>query len=345
LRIFANINVILLLALSVYAVIEVVRRSEQPVEDPDQDTWWRRNEITIVLSLISFVFPMLFEILGLMEYYHPRMQLRLQLARIMILNLLNLYSLILALFGKINRMLDKMTDIHEKMGIKISTTPKSVQSSTEAPIFNPIISSSTTESSLTDILHTNITETFDQNTTDSYDYPYYEDDYNENSSSTTVKSITDILFSNITEILSQTFTTKLPINETTEDYSYGNPNYFEEEGTSLLDDVFTTTEIIPNATKEFLSNFVTPDFSEYYYGDENDTVLNSTVPEIPYNNIHYSFLQQQEMPTYNYNLKDLDLSDQLRLRKLCWETMFGQGMIFNNLPYFMLQKAVFLEIF
>ena len=39
-----------------------------------------------------------------MEKYHPRKQLRWQLARIMILNMLNLYTLILALFGKVNTM-------------------------------------------------------------------------------------------------------------------------------------------------------------------------------------------------------------------------------------------------
>lgn len=130
-RIFVNVSVILLLALSAYAVIKMVARS---AEEFEQNDWWRQNEITVVMSLISYLFPMFFEILGLMENYHPRKQLRLQLARwvrdcnvspdlsrrmivkmrtircrIMVLNLLNLYSLIFALFGKINSMVGEIT--------------------------------------------------------------------------------------------------------------------------------------------------------------------------------------------------------------------------------------------
>lgn len=51
---------------------------------------------------------MFFEVLGLLERYHPRRQLRMQLARIMVLNLLNLYALIFALFDKISSMSDTL---------------------------------------------------------------------------------------------------------------------------------------------------------------------------------------------------------------------------------------------
>lgn len=46
----------------------------------------------------------MFDILGCFESYHPRKQLRLQLARIMFLNLLTLYALIFAQFMKIDSM-------------------------------------------------------------------------------------------------------------------------------------------------------------------------------------------------------------------------------------------------
>nr|CAD7203507.1 unnamed protein product [Timema douglasi] len=45
------------------------------------NTWWSQNETTIVISIISFLFPLIFEVIGLLEYYHPRKQLRIQLAR------------------------------------------------------------------------------------------------------------------------------------------------------------------------------------------------------------------------------------------------------------------------
>ncbi|XP_043248682.1 transmembrane channel-like protein 3 [Colletes gigas] len=107
-RIFVNISVMSLLALSACAVIEVVARSAEELE---QNDWWRQNEITVVTSLINYFFPIFFEILGLLESYHPRKQLRLQLARIMVLNLLNLYSLIFALFGKISSMKNDLQDL------------------------------------------------------------------------------------------------------------------------------------------------------------------------------------------------------------------------------------------
>ncbi|KOX69442.1 Transmembrane channel-like protein 3, partial [Melipona quadrifasciata] len=107
-RIFVNICVISLLGLSAYAVVKMVARSSEEFE---QNNWWRQNEITVVMSLITYVFPIFFEILGLLESYHPRKQLRLQLARIMVLNLLNLYSLIFALFEKIDSMKQDLRDL------------------------------------------------------------------------------------------------------------------------------------------------------------------------------------------------------------------------------------------
>lgn len=73
-----NVTVCGLLALSAYAVVLVVKRS---TESEAKENFWRMNEITIVMTLISLVFPMFFEVLGLGEQYHPRKQLRLQLAR------------------------------------------------------------------------------------------------------------------------------------------------------------------------------------------------------------------------------------------------------------------------
>uniref|UniRef100_A0A182K8Z7 TMC domain-containing protein n=1 Tax=Anopheles christyi TaxID=43041 RepID=A0A182K8Z7_9DIPT len=101
LRILVNFLILGLLVISAYEVILVVKRS---MDINESDSWWRRNEITVVMSLISFFFPMIFEALGIIEYYHPRKQLRIQLARIMVLNMLNLYSLIFALFDKIAHM-------------------------------------------------------------------------------------------------------------------------------------------------------------------------------------------------------------------------------------------------
>lgn len=50
-------------------------------DNEEEEEWWRPNEITVVVTFLSFAFPMIFEAIGFMEYYHPRQQLRLQLAR------------------------------------------------------------------------------------------------------------------------------------------------------------------------------------------------------------------------------------------------------------------------
>ncbi|XP_065340682.1 transmembrane channel-like protein [Cloeon dipterum] len=120
-RVMVNIFVMLLLGGSAYAVVEMVKRSEEAHEI---DSWWRQNEVSVVLSLITYTFPALFELLGFLENYHPRKQLRLQLARIMVLNLMNLYALILALFGKIGKMTDELQIL--KLNSTVATFPTSM---------------------------------------------------------------------------------------------------------------------------------------------------------------------------------------------------------------------------
>lgn len=78
LRVLANILILLLLMSSAYAVVLVVERSATVTS---QDGWWRQNEITLALSLITTIFPNIFELVGMLENYHPRKQLRWQLAR------------------------------------------------------------------------------------------------------------------------------------------------------------------------------------------------------------------------------------------------------------------------
>lgn len=53
-RLAANLMVLILLCSSAYIVVLVVERSTEPEAD---DNWWRQNEITVILSLISIIFP------------------------------------------------------------------------------------------------------------------------------------------------------------------------------------------------------------------------------------------------------------------------------------------------
>lgn len=247
---------------------------------------------------------MLFELVGLIEYYHPRMQLRLQLARIMILNLLNLYSLIWALFGKISGMLDRMGIILGVLGNKTTTEiPKSVQTTTFSPLITKIMSTT----------------------------------------SATITTITDTILTTINETVTQSIhsTTEFSHNDSSEDYNYQNPDYFEQENSSTTlgystttpssfndtdlyyDDNFTTN-LTSNLTKiaNLIANLSTtqlyPD-DVAYYDEGNDTLLDYE------NKLIQNNLVEHDAPDFRLNLNQANETVQLELRKLCWETMFGQG--------------------
>ncbi|XP_013788683.1 transmembrane channel-like protein 3, partial [Limulus polyphemus] len=130
LRIIANFMVIILLASSAYAVVLVVKRSQEPEAE---SSWWRQNEVTCVVSFISIIYPNLFEVIGMLEQYHPRVQLRWQLARILMLYLLNLYTLILALFGKVDTMTTALFELKANISAMIE------QRTTFPTVFTPIV--------------------------------------------------------------------------------------------------------------------------------------------------------------------------------------------------------------
>ncbi|XP_050312328.1 transmembrane channel-like protein isoform X2 [Anthonomus grandis grandis] len=124
-RVLVNTLVICLFCCSAWAVVLVVKRSTEPGAT---STVWRRNETTVVITLVTSVFPMMFEVLGMVEQYHPRKQLRVQLARIMVLNLLNLYSLVISQFDKIRDMEVVLNAIRGNLSESTALMPSGVYS-------------------------------------------------------------------------------------------------------------------------------------------------------------------------------------------------------------------------
>lgn len=111
LRVFANFLVLAVLGSSTYGIFFTVQRSNEFQErikeyGPDSVSWIESNEISLVLSLVTAFFPMLFDLIAAMEDYHPRVALQWSLRRIMVLYLLNLYTLFIALYQKINAIED-----------------------------------------------------------------------------------------------------------------------------------------------------------------------------------------------------------------------------------------------
>lgn len=248
------------------------------------------------------------------------MQLRLQLARIMILNLLNLYSLIWALFGKINGMTARLGQIRNFSQDNGSITLDPPITTTKAA---PIV----TQAPLTSTIPT-----------------------------TTIQSITETIFSRIAEIVNLTTTTEKP----TENYDYYNTNYFDADETTVK-----ASSTVETSTGQSLSNFTeslfdsTDIFYDNEFGNLTDFYSNSTSDLIEnsnfnmsniindsfasnftnsvfnytnvepivsaYQGVQYSFLTQE--PSAFINMELLNMSTKIELRKLCWETMFGQELV------------------
>nr|XP_018670245.1 transmembrane channel-like protein 3 [Ciona intestinalis] len=101
LRIVANILVLLLLAGSLYSIQFAVSRAQELELEGGGSNFWEQNEVSIVVTAVTMITPSLFEVIGSMEKYHPRNTLRIQLARILMLYLGNLYSLMIGLLGHV----------------------------------------------------------------------------------------------------------------------------------------------------------------------------------------------------------------------------------------------------
>ncbi|XP_054444411.1 transmembrane channel-like protein 3 [Pteronotus mesoamericanus] len=104
LRVIANVLVLLSLAGSIYLIYFVVDRSQKLEQSKKELTLWEKNEVSVVVSLVTMLAPSAFDLIAALEMYHPRTTLRFQLARVLVLYLGNLYSLIIALLDKVNSM-------------------------------------------------------------------------------------------------------------------------------------------------------------------------------------------------------------------------------------------------
>ncbi|KAI5237285.1 Transmembrane Channel-Like Protein 3 [Manis pentadactyla] len=117
LRVIANVLVLVSLAGSIYLIYFVVDRSQKLEQSKKELTLWEKNEVGVVVSLVTMLAPSAFDLIAALEMYHPRTSLRFQLARVLVLYLGNLYSLIIALLDKVNSMNT------EEAATKNSTSP------------------------------------------------------------------------------------------------------------------------------------------------------------------------------------------------------------------------------
>ncbi|XP_053734249.1 transmembrane channel-like protein 2-A [Synchiropus splendidus] len=104
LRVLANFLITCSLGGSGYLIYFVVKRSQE-FASRDDLSWYEKNELEIIMSLLGLVCPPLFETIAELEDYHPRIALKWQLGRIFALFLGNLYTFLFALFDEVNSKL------------------------------------------------------------------------------------------------------------------------------------------------------------------------------------------------------------------------------------------------
>ncbi|TKR80172.1 hypothetical protein L596_014290 [Steinernema carpocapsae] len=111
LRVFANAVILGMLAFSIYCISFAVQSSKTVEATGNLFT---KNQVPTVVATITHVFPMIFDLIGKLENYHPRTALRAHLTRVLVLYVLNYMTLIIALFEKLDNIRDATRQ--EEMG-------------------------------------------------------------------------------------------------------------------------------------------------------------------------------------------------------------------------------------
>uniref|UniRef100_A0A8C6SQT2 Transmembrane channel-like protein n=1 Tax=Neogobius melanostomus TaxID=47308 RepID=A0A8C6SQT2_9GOBI len=110
LRVLANFMITCSLGGSGYLIYFVVKRSQE-FANRDDLSWYEKNELELIMSLLGLICPPLFETIAELEDYHPRIALKWQLGRIFALFLGNLYTFLFALFDEVNNKLEEEQSI------------------------------------------------------------------------------------------------------------------------------------------------------------------------------------------------------------------------------------------
>ncbi|GMR33506.1 hypothetical protein PMAYCL1PPCAC_03701 [Pristionchus mayeri] len=94
-RVFTNLVVLAMLCGSVYAIYTTSTMK-------DRSTFWTANAVSITVSLISLIYPSLFDLMGTqLEKHHPKFALKLQLCRVLILYIVNYITLFFSLYQRL----------------------------------------------------------------------------------------------------------------------------------------------------------------------------------------------------------------------------------------------------
>ncbi|XP_050515872.1 transmembrane channel-like protein isoform X2 [Diabrotica virgifera virgifera] len=347
-RVMVNVIVIALLALSMYIVVLVVKRSTEPEAE---SSFWRKNEIPVVISALTFIFPIFFEVLGIFEQYHPRKQLRLQLGRIMVLNLVNLYSLIFALIAKVGDMTEELqTFRHLLNDTKNSTadvlpTADPWQTLCQLECIDPTTEEIDSDNLVLELV-SNISTYMLNNITSYVNESSLEMTFLNNS---LISFLTETVKENVMASVNVTADNMTVFNN--QDFNFTDLEYkFVDYLTYILDSVsdFDNLTFYPNDTSdsnsstpywEYITTTILPlftngtDFTEAIRFDDETTPFSSTSITLPEsvttvsNNCTQVCTEVYEPRSLGNLETGMNYTMKARFRSLCWETMFGQELI------------------
>uniref|UniRef100_A0A1I7TZR8 TMC domain-containing protein n=1 Tax=Caenorhabditis tropicalis TaxID=1561998 RepID=A0A1I7TZR8_9PELO len=85
--------------------------------------FFAQNATAITISLITLVFPNIFDLLGKIEKLHPRNALRFQLGRVLVLYILNYYTLIYSLMLQLENLQKEKNEVDRPFATTISLNP------------------------------------------------------------------------------------------------------------------------------------------------------------------------------------------------------------------------------
>ncbi|CAB3400246.1 unnamed protein product [Caenorhabditis bovis] len=117
LRFLTNIAILAMYTFSIWAIMRCASLNGE--------SFVEQNATAITISLITLVFPNIFDLLGKIEKLHPRNALRFQLGRVLVLYILNYYTLIYSLMYQLEHLEKQRQAIQNELNNAPSTVTSS----------------------------------------------------------------------------------------------------------------------------------------------------------------------------------------------------------------------------
>uniref|UniRef100_A0A914GZ21 TMC domain-containing protein n=1 Tax=Globodera rostochiensis TaxID=31243 RepID=A0A914GZ21_GLORO len=120
-RLVSNTVIIAMILLSIFCIHTAVQSSE--TVEKSSGSIFTKNQVPLLLSTITHIFPMIFDLIGRIEKHHAKLSLRLHLIRISALYVINYATLIYSLFEKMDNIRNISRTMDGTVTAPAGTTP------------------------------------------------------------------------------------------------------------------------------------------------------------------------------------------------------------------------------